>query len=413
MQVSFAYMRGVLAGIAERMRREALSSTARRPGSRLRSDLHGRASGYSQTHETSIQSDYDTPPLARLDRPRRRSGDDRTRSGSETAGDEESRRPKLRRRRAARSRPARRRARGRQAVHVVHLADDLKKPVLYPLRAASGTVVTRGFPLEPRPGERVDHPHHVGLWFNYGDVNGLDFWNNSDAIKADAGAEDGHDRSPRSIRAPRAARARARSTSRKNGWTTTSKPLLREDTRFVFRAANGVRSIDRITTLTALDYTVTFKDNKEGVIGMRVARELEHPSLTSPRSSPMRSGRRRRWPSSTRPACTGTTVVSEGKEGDAVWGTRGRWTMLTGDVGGAPVTLAILDHPEERRIPDLLARAGLRAVRREPARPEGDEQRQGGAELQARAEAIGHVPPRGADPGRESISGLEKQFTRQ
>ena len=30
--------------------------------------------------------------------------------------------------------------------------------------------------------ERVDHPHHMGHWFNYGDVNGLDFWNNSDAI---------------------------------------------------------------------------------------------------------------------------------------------------------------------------------------------------------------------------------------
>ncbi len=60
----------------------------------------------------------------------------------------------------------------------------LKKPVLYPLRTAKGTLVTRGFPLEPRKGERVDHPHHVGLWFNHGDVNGLDFWNNSDDIPA-------------------------------------------------------------------------------------------------------------------------------------------------------------------------------------------------------------------------------------
>ena len=60
-----------------------------------------------------------------------------------------------------------------------------KKPVLYPLRTAKGTLVTRGYPLEPRKGERVDHPHHVGLWFNHGDVNGLDFWNNSDAIPAD------------------------------------------------------------------------------------------------------------------------------------------------------------------------------------------------------------------------------------
>lgn len=61
--------------------------------------------------------------------------------------------------------------------------ETLKKPVLYPLRTATGAIVTRGFPMDPRPGERVDHPHHVGMWFNYGDVNGADFWNNSTALK--------------------------------------------------------------------------------------------------------------------------------------------------------------------------------------------------------------------------------------
>ena len=40
--------------------------------------------------------------------------------------------------------------------------DTLKKPVLYPIRTAAGTLVTRGFPLDPRPRERFDHPHHVG-----------------------------------------------------------------------------------------------------------------------------------------------------------------------------------------------------------------------------------------------------------
>ena len=58
----------------------------------------------------------------------------------------------------------------------------LMKPVLYPLVAPDGTTVTRGYPFAMRPGERVDHPHHAGLWFNYGNANGFDFWNNSDAI---------------------------------------------------------------------------------------------------------------------------------------------------------------------------------------------------------------------------------------
>ncbi|MGA0212720.1 MAG: DUF6807 family protein, partial [Flavobacteriaceae bacterium] len=63
--------------------------------------------------------------------------------------------------------------------------DAYYKPVLYPLITASGKSLTRGFPVSPKAGERVDHPHHVGHWLNYGDVNGLDFWNHSDAIPMD------------------------------------------------------------------------------------------------------------------------------------------------------------------------------------------------------------------------------------
>src|SRR5690348_8565129 len=64
-------------------------------------------------------------------------------------------------------------------------ADTFPKPVLYPIYAADGEIITRGFPLAPRPNEPTDHPHHVGLWLNYENVNGLDFWNNSYAIAAD------------------------------------------------------------------------------------------------------------------------------------------------------------------------------------------------------------------------------------
>jgi len=92
----------------------------------------------------------------------------------------------------------------------------LKKPVLYPLRTAKGTIVTRGFPLEQRPGERVDHPHHAGLWFNYESVNGIDFWNNSEAIKPENAPKMGtivH----RSIVSQKAARNRANSASKPSG----------------------------------------------------------------------------------------------------------------------------------------------------------------------------------------------------
>ncbi|MBA4055964.1 MAG: hypothetical protein C0490_14715, partial [Marivirga sp.] len=60
--------------------------------------------------------------------------------------------------------------------------DSTEKPVLFPIKTLSGVTVTRGYPVSPVPGERTDHPHHLGLWLNYESVNGLDFWNNSTAI---------------------------------------------------------------------------------------------------------------------------------------------------------------------------------------------------------------------------------------
>src|SRR5688572_22555563 len=152
----------------------------------------------------------------------------------------------------------------------------LKKPTLFPVRTAKGTLVTRGFPLEPRAGERVDHPHHVGLWLNHGDVNGFDFWNNSDAIPAKDTAKYGtivH----RAIRSAKSGPVGELQVT--EDWKTPDgKVLLREDTTYLFRGGDYQRSIDRITTLTALDQKVTFRDSKEGMIGMRVARELEQPS---------------------------------------------------------------------------------------------------------------------------------------
>src|ERR1035438_2008852 len=52
------------------------------------------------------------------------------------------------------------------------------KPYLYPLRTASGKIITRHFPMEKVEGEPVDHPHHRGLWFGHEDVNGRGLWNN-------------------------------------------------------------------------------------------------------------------------------------------------------------------------------------------------------------------------------------------
>lgn len=226
---------------------------------------------------------------------------------------------------------------------------DIEKPVLYPLKTASGRSITRGFPLEPTPGERVDHPHHVGLWFNYGDVNGLDFWNNSSAIPAAQKPRMGtvvH----RRIRDTDSGRGKGELEVTMDWVDHQGKALLREDTRFVFHAEGDMRAVDRITTLTALDQPVSMKDNKEGVLGLRVTRALEHPA-TRPEVFTDAQGRPTPVAVLNNEGVTGMYRSSEGLEGDAVWGTRGRWTTLSGVVEGDPVTVAILDHPQNPGYP--------------------------------------------------------------
>jgi Family of unknown function (DUF6807)/3-keto-disaccharide hydrolase len=227
--------------------------------------------------------------------------------------------------------------------------DTLKKPVLYPLRTSTGTLVTRGYPLESRAGERVDHPHHVGLWFNHGDVNGLDFWNNSDAIPAAQAPKMGTIRHKKVIEAKSGA-DHGDLVVEMEWQQPDGTPLLREQTRFVFRGTGDARSIDRITTLTALDKPVVFRDNKEGVLGMRVRRELEQPA-DKPEVFTDDDGKPAAKPVLNNDGVTGQYTSSEGLKGDKVWGTRGRWCMLSGKVGTEPITLAILDHPSNPNAP--------------------------------------------------------------
>jgi methane monooxygenase PmoA-like len=217
----------------------------------------------------------------------------------------------------------------------------LKKPVLYPLIASDGIDVVRGFPLAPRPGERVDHPHHAGIWFNYGNVNGFDFWNNSDAIKPADRAKMGTIHQQRIV---------STKSGRDSGelaidsvWTTgTGHDILEQRTRYIFSRQKDERIIDQVTTLHALDHVV-FNDDKEGLLGIRVARWLESADEKGGTFTDA-NGRTTEVPASNTPGATGVYLTSEGKQGGQAWGTRGRWCALTGNTEGHTATLAIFDH---------------------------------------------------------------------
>jgi hypothetical protein len=226
----------------------------------------------------------------------------------------------------------------------------LKKPVLYPLIDADGVTVTRGFPLQPRAGERVDHPHHAGLWFNYGNANGFDFWNNSDAIKPENRTKMGTIQHTRIVSTKSGANSGELVVD--SVWITgENKPILNETTRYVFTRRNHDRVIDMTVTLKALD-RVVFNDDKEGVLGIRVARWLESPDekggvFTDANGNPTPVAAA---PTSGPNPATGVYLTSEGVTGSAVWSTRGRWCVLTGHTqdsaaGDHTDSIAILDHP--------------------------------------------------------------------
>ena len=223
-----------------------------------------------------------------------------------------------------------------------------QKPVLYPIRSASGVLVTRGYPMDPRRGERADHPHHVGHWFNYGDVNGFDFWGHSSETAAANKPKMGTIVHKEVTRATNGA-ARGELLVKADWVAADGSTLLRESTRFAFSGAAGRRVIDRDTTWTAAEKPVTFKDTKEGAFGIRVARALDHPSEQAEMFVGANGQREKGRPDNT--GVTGNYIASDGKTGEAVWGTRGPWMGLTGTVEGKPVTLAILDHPSNHGYP--------------------------------------------------------------
>ena len=224
-----------------------------------------------------------------------------------------------------------------------------KKTVLYPLRTARGTIITRGYPITPQSAERADHPHHIGFWFNYGDVNGLDFWNNSDAIAPERRQEMGTIRH-RSINLIENGENTGKLEVTMDWLKPDGTTILREDTRFVFHTGPNMRGIDRITTLTAFDERVSFRDNKEGLIAIRVCRDLEHSS-NEPIELTDASGKITKAPVMDNTGVTGMYTSSQGLTGTAVWGKRAAWVMLAGVVAGDSVTLAIFDHPQNAGYP--------------------------------------------------------------
>lgn len=208
---------------------------------------------------------------------------------------------------------------------------DGNKAYLHPLRSASGKIVTRMYPMAEREGEMKDHPHHRGLWYGHGDVNGFDFWANEKTDKRkNIGAE-----------------KLVKVLSTKSGKTAGSlkvafalndpdgKTLLEETREMVFRKEGSSIVIDTDIAMKAVT-DVSFGDTKEGAFAIRMAPEFELAGRPRTPTTPVRSGR---------------MVNSNGVEGKAIWGKRADWVDYSAMLDGEKVGVAILDNPSNPRHP--------------------------------------------------------------
>jgi len=225
---------------------------------------------------------------------------------------------------------------------------DKEKTFLFPVYAPNGSVITRGYPIEPRKGERVDHPHHIGIWFNHGNVNGLDFWNNSSAIPAEKKDEYGHIVVKKIVRAESGKKGILEVEA--NWDDNKGNTLLKEHTTWYFTGSGDTRTIDHITALTAENGRITFNDSKEGMFAIRLDRAFEMPS-----KEPLIFTDEKGIPTTVsvidNTGVTGMYESANGLKGDAVWGTRNDWVLLTGTKDNSHITIGIFDNPKNPGYP--------------------------------------------------------------
>jgi len=203
-----------------------------------------------------------------------------------------------------------------------YLAPDGNKPYFYPLRTASGIIVTRHYPMEEVEGETHDHPHHRGLFFAHGSVNGTDFW------ATEPGSKDPHKGRMALNRVVKLQSGRKSGTIEVvfDGFDCAGKPLMTETRTITLYSDPELRIIDYQISIES-GQPLTFGDTKEGTFGIRLATDLSEDR-------------------------TGRMVNAEGAETEKnVWGKRSEWVDYFGKVDGRPVGVAIMDSPSNPRHP--------------------------------------------------------------
>ncbi len=202
---------------------------------------------------------------------------------------------------------------------------DWKVGYLYPVVGPDGENITRNYPMiDDVEGEQTDHPHHRSIRFSHRKVNGFSFW-----------APDSHkDGTTAEIKFVKVEKIDGGELVIWNDWLGNGKLLLQEKLRLnVISLENKQVLLDYDVELTAPNEDVTFFDEKDGGLGVRV------PAWMVVKNRHTKTG-------------TGTILNSEGDKNTDSWGKRASWSSYFGpNPKGKVLGITVFDHPSNMRYP--------------------------------------------------------------
>ncbi len=184
----------------------------------------------------------------------------------------------------------------------------------------------------------MDHEHHVGIFFAVDQVNGINFWRNTDPPP-----QIRHDDITEMAGGPGKGKL-----STIAHWVDDKRQVLLEEERtmvFIAGQFQDEYAIDISIDLKATRTDVLFEDIEEGMFAIRVSDYLREGDaktvLQAGGPIPVESV-----------SGTGRYFNSNGDEtAKNVWGKRARWVALQGVREGKVVGIAILNHPASINYP--------------------------------------------------------------
>jgi hypothetical protein len=204
------------------------------------------------------------------------------------------------------------------------------KPFLSPLRSASGQIVTRKYPMENVAGESRDHQHHRGLWVGYGEINGINFWENE--FKYVSGQPKNYDTAKigkvvlRKVNDVKSGKKSGKIDATLEWLGPNDSVFMEEHRTMTFSGSEDTRTLDIDFTLAAKQ-TMHFADTKEGFFAIRLADSMIEKN-------------------------GGMMTNSEGAQTEKnVWGQKANWVDYDGTVDGKKVGIVIFDHPKNYNHP--------------------------------------------------------------